>query len=208
MSDIKASGHASHRWSLYKLGSPSASLRKLYKERCTEHLKTRRSKMYNRFRNLQCDDVQEVMQQEWTRIKSEPFSCEVNFDDVLKTMEEIKFELLQWEKETLLDYEHATFNNSIAQGESTENDLSVVCPLCNSNYINIHLGNLRCNCGLMMNTGQESIDLPYVKKCLEEGVSNHSVNCVARPVFSIVSQLSATNLLLTCNNCDYMFVVL
>ncbi|XP_076823326.1 RPA-interacting protein B-like [Clavelina lepadiformis] len=202
---------------MYKLTS-SMPWKDNYKKRCAERLRSSRSKLLNRFRNVtdicERNSLDDVMHEEWQKMMDEFDSKsdsehELHFDDVLKTMEEVKAELLEWETEILLEYENKAMDADVYQHDfGIDEHKVVVCPVCNNNYIQVHLGSVRCECGLRIDMGQDSIGVHHIKTCLEQGVTEHLQNCSTAPAFNVVESFGCTNLLLTCSACDYMFIVI
>ena len=71
-----------------------------YKKRCAERLRSSRSKLLNRFRNVtdicERNSLDDVMHEEWQKMMDKFDSKsdtehELHFDDVLKTMDEAFF---------------------------------------------------------------------------------------------------------------------
>ena len=193
--------------SLYKLGSPS-SWKENYKLRCAERLKTSRSKLLNHFRNLEADvGIDEVMNEEFQQMKKElcsSVSDMAEFDDVLRCMEEIKLELCELEMETMLKYENQMLNHDI-DAAMAEDD--VICPLCKLRNLKLTSNILHCDCGLQINTEQNSISLLDIKMSLEKAMLDHSSKCLKPLVFSVVNDFRSSHLLMACSECDYMFIV-
>ena len=195
------------RRTMYKMTSP-LSWKDNYKQRCAVRLKNSREKLLNKFRNTNAD-VDEIMTDELQAMQEELSSNDqdlTGFDDVLRCMEQIKFELLEWETELMLSYESEMVHDELEIPAVRD---EVICPVCKLHCLKVHFSTLHCDCGLLISTDQDSLSLANVKAWLEEGVVMHSARCLRPPIFSVVKQFRSTShLLITCSVCDYMFIVI
>ena len=196
---------------MYKMGSP-LQWKENYKKRCSERLQNNRSKLLNRFRNCDVGScVEEVMNEELQlmqeEMRSDRCQLDLEFNDVLQCMEEIKSELLEWESEVMLAYEDQAMNAELDTEMSMANDDAVICPVCKCHNLKAFRNLVSCDCGLQLFTENNDFHLSHLKIWLEEGVANHALRCLALPNFNVVKNFSSNNLLITCSQCDYMFIV-
>ena len=197
---------AAKRKAMYKMASP-LSWKENYKQRCAERLKNSRAKLLSRFRNS-TDEVDDIMTEEFQLMKEElcPSTNDFSdFDDVLRCMEDIKSELLEWETELMLSYENQMMHVELDL-PSAEN--AVICPLCKLRSLKVHYNTVQCDCGLRIDTNRNSLSLANLKAWLEEGVNKHSSHCFRPPDFSVVKDFGTSHLLITCSQCDYMYIVI
>ncbi|XP_077968119.1 RPA-interacting protein B-like [Styela clava] len=217
-STVPSSKHAD----LYKLGSPP-TWKESYKRRCAVRLKGSRAKLLQRYRDLGDVDtseykpdldssvVDDVMREEWDLMQN---TSETDFNAMLDTMEQIKLELMLQEREILMQYDRmkefdeSTFKNVVSEHDSINNSHVVPCPICHSNYLEKHLNIIVCKCGVQIDTEQDCITLQHIDVQLRVGVNSHTEHCDAKPVFGLIENLGSKNLLMSCNSCDFMFVVI
>lgn len=202
---------------LHKCASPS--WKQSYRRRCHDRLKRSKAQFLQRFRE-QCDINNEPKyvldgstMDDILRSELDPqIDSDANFDDIIKVMEEIKMELMIQEREILLqhdrlkDYENGEIASAILDHESRL-DQRVLCPICSCHYLEKIATTITCRCGIAIDVGQDSITLEHVALQLKVGVTSHAEKCVGRPIFGVVSELG-DNLLMTCDSCDFMFIVI
>jgi len=194
------------RKAMYKTAS-HFSWKDNYKHRCAERLKSSRAKLLNRFRNSG-SEVDAIMTEELNLMQEELCSRPqdlTDFDDVLRCMEEIKSELLEWETELMLSYENQMMHVEL---EIPNAENAVLCPLCKQHGLKVHINIVECDCGLRIDTDRDSLSLSNLKVWLEDGVNKHSLYCMRPPNFSVVKDFGTSHLLITCSDCDYMFIVI
>ncbi|RDD38034.1 RPA-interacting protein A [Trichoplax sp. H2] len=194
-----------------------------------------RSKSEN-FKNTYIDScqslVEDVMYQEWEKIKKEdnklpslvlrntapiPYTQkQENFDKVehvLSVLEEMEEELIKEERKLLQsvvdDYFKFDMTSLSAVIERMEGN-EIICPVCLRSPLlqNKHI--IFCSCGLRLDTEFDGITLDYVKKQIEDAFNMHNKSCFAKPTMSEVKipTCKSNNLLLTCNECDFLYLVL
>lgn len=205
------SGSVKNHKAMYKMASP-LQWREKYKHRCAERLRNNRSKLLDRFRNFDVDScVKDMMNEELHLMQEEigldKFQFDLEFDNVLQCMEEIKAELLEWESEVLINFEDQAMNAELDTEMSVISNDDVLCPMCKCHKLKVYNNVVSCDCGLQLVTGCNGVGLSQIKMWLEEGVVNHARRCLAPSLFSVVKNLEYNNLLITCSQCDFMFIV-
>ncbi|XP_019740353.1 RPA-interacting protein isoform X1 [Hippocampus comes] len=221
-----------HR-SLYKGTTPP--WKETYRKRCVERLKSRRSRLLDRYRNmgegLKCAGpatsliVQEVMEEEWTALQSEDRRLPslwgpggiaemhnvMKDHDELAVLAEIQQELLSHEMSIIEEYERnqqfeQQYISSVVEGLE---EALVICPTCRTSNLNISSHFISCPCGLYINTKMKNITADVLRNLLESRVTEHMEDCPYTPVFSFASNAtSSPNLLISCQACDYLAIVL
>ncbi|KAL3857313.1 hypothetical protein ACJMK2_011993 [Sinanodonta woodiana] len=212
---------------LYKTRTPP--WKESYRQRCLDRLRENRSKLQMRFRKMgesKGSFIKELMREELLDMKhhqnefksskenkSEEDLVDFDIDQVLNMFEDIQDELRQEELKLLEEFEK--YEDSLHDEESvlcsaieklcTE---EVVCPLCEKNPILMNKAVIFCKCGMRINTEQDCLTLSNVKSLLESGVKEHNSICDARPTFTVVSELGIQNLLMSCQDCDWMSVII
>jgi hypothetical protein len=108
--------------------------------------------------------------------------------------------------EEAMKFEEASLE-SLIECASTK---GVVCPMCTCNPLQHHHSIIHCHCGLQIDTAQDCISLEYVRGQLEDNFTQHSLQCPFKPAFSLrqVPKLSISNLVMTCQNCGYIGIVI
>ncbi|XP_019967547.2 RPA-interacting protein [Paralichthys olivaceus] len=221
-----------HR-SLYKGTTPP--WKETYRRRCVDRLKNSRSRLLERYRQTgespQCSGsgasiiVQEVMEEEWSALQSEArglpsllrpegmaemFSVMKEYDE-LAVLEEIQQELMSHEMSIIDEYERnlqfeEQFISSVVEGMEEKH---IVCPICHKNNLNINSHFISCPCGLYINTKKRDITPDVLRHLLESRVSEHMEDCLHNPVFSVAPDTdSSPNLMISCQVCDYLSIVL
>ncbi|XP_072099329.1 RPA-interacting protein [Mobula birostris] len=216
---------------LYKGGA--APWKETYRRRCVARLKNSRAKLLERYRHMGNNSgcnlresflVQEVMEEEWIALKaldtrlpslwkkgslSEVLNTLENTSE-LAELEEIEQELLSEEQAIIEEYEASLrFDdaclNAIIEGFNDTDKL--VCPVCNKNYLSVSSDVITCSCGMCINT--QGMTVQQFRAFLEHNVTEHSSVCVCCPVFSVVSGTETeAMLLMSCQACDYLSVIL
>lgn len=213
--------------SMYKQTTPP--WRETYRKRCSERLKANRQCLLDRFRGISIDTlefssenkeaaVQKLMLEEWNNLFGEqellPCPCsdidEEGLDEVVTFMESIKTELLQEEEKVITEYqEMLRFEESTLQASiCCEERGFVICPLCQKNNLVQVNATISCLCGLKIDTELDNLTLVHLKQQLNQGVELHNCRCCSTVKFSVNSLCGITNLLMTCQNCDFMFIVI
>ncbi|CAK6960215.1 RPA-interacting protein [Scomber scombrus] len=221
-----------HR-SLYKGTTPP--WKETYRKRCVSRLKNSRSKLLERYREMgestqRCGSgasiiVQEVMEEEWTALQSEHrslpslwgpegmaemFSVMKEYDE-LAVLEEIQQELMSQEMSIIEEYEknllfEQQYISSVVEGME---EMHIICPICHMNNLNINSYFISCPCGLYINTKNQNITPDVLRHLLESRVSEHMEDCLHNPVFSVAANTdSSPNLMISCQVCDYLSVIL
>jgi len=227
-------GVGDRRRQMYKHATPP--WKDAYRKRCVDRLKSSRSKFLDKFRCLQnatevdmeassSSVVQDVMLDEWNVLRREQtglpplkqqddsdnldFLGEEHIDEVLSVFEEIRAELLLEEQQILAEYEAGIFYDEQSLSASLKNlsQEHVICPLCQKNELMLNRGIILCACGARIDTEQDCVTLGNVQESLTQGTTAHSGQCQEKPHFSVINQMGIDNLLMTCQVCDYMFIV-
>ncbi|KAK2178683.1 hypothetical protein NP493_531g04054 [Ridgeia piscesae] len=204
----------------------------VYRKRCRERLKKSRDTFLGRYRpslatasDPSNDLVNSLMLEEWQTLHMEQAelptlpntSEELNFekigneniDEVISVFEEIRAELIREERLILAEYE-AGMNFDQASLSSTLDSVQtpqVICPLCQRNALSIDRGVIYCQCGARIDTEQDCVTLPYIQQNLHEGTCLHSQGCQHIPTFAVISQMGVDTLVMTCQACDFMYIV-
>ncbi|XP_060882824.1 RPA-interacting protein [Labrus mixtus] len=222
-----------HR-SLYKGTTPP--WKETYRKRCVDRLKNSRSRLLDRYRLMGqsqqlCGSgasiiVQEVMEEEWGALQSEDrrlpslwgpdgiaeiFSVMKEYDE-LAVLEEIQQELLSHEMSIIEEYERnlqfeQQYISSVVEGME---EMNIICPICHTRNLNINSHFVSCPCGLYINTKNQNITTDVLRQLLESRVSEHMEDCLHNPVFSVApnTDSSSPNLMISCQVCDYLSIVL
>lgn len=218
-----------HR-SLYKGTTPP--WKETYRKRCVDRLRNSRSRLLEKFRQTGGSQqrsgpgsstiVQEVMEEEWTALQSEDqrlpslwgpqgiaemFSVMKEYDE-LAFLEEIQQELRSQEMSMI--EEHLQFEqryiSSVVEGMGEKH---VICPMCHTRNLSINSHFISCICGLYLNTKNQNITPDVLQGLLESRVSEHAESCLQNPVFSVTPNTDGpSNLLISCQMCDYLSIVL
>ncbi|XP_054615990.1 RPA-interacting protein isoform X2 [Dunckerocampus dactyliophorus] len=218
---------------LYKATTPP--WKETYRKRCVERLKGSRSRLLDKYRKMgespKCHGstasivVQEIMEEEWAALQSEDqrlpslwgpdgiaemYSVMKEYDE-LAVLETIQQELLSYEISIMEEYERnqqfeEQYFSSVVEGME---ETHIICPLCHANYLNINTHFISCPCGLYSNTKGKNITPDVLQRLLESRVTEHMEDCPYNPVFSLASSADTSpNLLISCQVCDYLSIVL
>ncbi|XP_064105942.1 RPA-interacting protein A-like isoform X1 [Macrobrachium nipponense] len=163
--------------------------------------------------------------------------CMAEGDDqsaIFALMEEIQQELISEEERLLseiLNYDAAALSSQVTSHQSED----VICPVCQvanfggvffvqvlkesaagerNTFLNPSLKTtstaassvLTCSCGLALQGA--NVTLSTVKSSLENTVSQHSQTCTGKMSFTPTTDTQGTNVLSTCNMCDWMAFLL
>ncbi|CAL8271570.1 unnamed protein product [Lota lota] len=223
-----------HR-SLYKGTTPP--WKETYRKRCVERLRNSRSRLLDRYRQMEDSAqlpsakgsilVQEVMEEEWHALQSEDralpslwgsngpgqmFGAMKEYDE-LAVLEEIQKELISQELSIIGEYERIQqfeeqYISSIVEGRE-EDSIHIICPICQTNNLTINSHFVSCPCGMYINPRQCNITPEVVQNRLELRFSQHMEGCLHNPVFSMAADTdTSTNLMISCQACDYLSIVL
>ncbi|XP_066956699.1 RPA-interacting protein A-like isoform X2 [Macrobrachium rosenbergii] len=144
---------------------------------------------------------------------------------IFALMEEIQQELISEEERLLneiLNYDAAALAKQVASHQSED----VICPVCqvqvlkesaageSNTFSNPTLKTtstagssvLTCSCGLALQGA--NVTLSTVKSSLENTVSQHGQTCAGKMSFTPTTDTQGTNVLSTCNMCDWMAFLL
>ncbi|CAH2222956.1 RPA-interacting A [Pelobates cultripes] len=219
-----------HR-ALYKGTTPP--WKETYRKRCVERLKSNRSKLLDKFR--QVGDrlhsgtgnsllVEEVMEEEWAAMQSDhkgfpslwnngTFSQALGIltdPDELATLEEIKRELRVEEQamieeiENILQFEEECLDSVVGLNVSNQ----IVCPVCNRHNLTVTSCFIVCQCGVHINTQSQGMSIEKLRSLLETNLTAHGYNCCHHPVFSVVTGMEGIpSLFMSCHVCDAMTIV-
>ncbi|XP_053313363.1 RPA-interacting protein [Spea bombifrons] len=216
---------------LYKGTTPP--WKETYRKRCVERLKSNRSKLLDKFRqvgeklhseNGESVLVQEVMEEEWKAMQSDnggfpslwkkgTFSHALGIlqdPDELATLEEIKRELLVEEQamvveiENILRFEEECLDSVVGLNQANQ----IVCPVCNLNYMTVTSCFIVCQCGVHINTRSQGMSVEKLHSLLEANLTAHGYNCSQDPIFSVAVGLEGmASLFMSCQACDAMAVI-
>uniref|UniRef100_A0A8C6U1Q8 RPA interacting protein n=1 Tax=Neogobius melanostomus TaxID=47308 RepID=A0A8C6U1Q8_9GOBI len=222
-----------HR-SLFKATTPP--WKETYRKRCVDRLKNSRSKLLERYRQMgdspQCKAsagsiiVQEVMEEEWSALQAEnhhPLPLLWGSDgmagmlmkeyDELAVLEEIQQELLSHEMSIIEEFEknvqfEQQYISSVVDGMDEDME-HLICPVCHVNNLTINNLFISCPCGVYINTKSRNVTSDVLKHLLESRVSEHMEECIHNPIFSMAPNAdSPPNLMMSCQTCDYLSVIL
>ncbi|XP_064208288.1 RPA-interacting protein [Anguilla rostrata] len=221
-----------HR-SMYKGTTPP--WKETYRKRCVDRLKNSRSRLLEKYRQiggtLRCGAdrsflVQEVMEEEWNALQSadsrlpslwrkdgigEVYSF-MQESDELAVLEEIQQELVSQELLIIEEFEKSMqyeerYLNAVVEGMEEEGQ--IVCPICRMNYLMVNSHFTSCLCGVYINTRHRNITPTHLQALLESRVTEHMEECLHNPVFSMASSTDGSpNMVISCQVCDYLSVVL
>ncbi|XP_067928346.1 RPA-interacting protein-like [Watersipora subatra] len=200
----------------------SPSWRDSYKRRCLENLRKSRENFVRKFRSASLDTknsqptVDDVMTEEWNRLRKDhselPTCTELLFstDDEVRYINSIMEEIqaaLKTEEESLLEMYTEDYEASLCASIDQLGSNRVICPVCKkfTLFMNKHV--VFCKCGIRINTEEDALTLEDVKLSIERAVDIHEKACEQTAVFSTVQMYGIDNLLMTCNVCDYMHIV-
>ncbi|XP_060946125.1 RPA-interacting protein [Limanda limanda] len=229
---MKMDAQHRHR-SLYKGTTPP--WKETFRKRCVDRLKNSRSRLLDRYRQAGERPlvggsgasmlVQEVMEEEWSVLQSEArglpsllrpqgltemFSVMTEYDE-LAVLEEIQQELMSQEMSIIEEYERnlqfeEQFISSVVEGMDENH---IICPICHTNNLNINSHFISCSCGLYINTKTRDITPDVLRYLLESKVSEHTEDCLHNPLFFVAPNIdSSPNLMISCQVCDYLSIVL
>ncbi|XP_044141274.1 RPA-interacting protein [Bufo gargarizans] len=220
-----------HR-ALYKGTTPP--WKETYRKRCVERLKSNRSRLLDKFRQVgECGSagvggsflVQEVMEEEWRAMQmhsgslpplwqrasfSQPFGV-LQDPEELVILEEIKQELLLEEQamvleiERIVQFEAECLDSVVGLNNGNE----VVCPVCNRNNLTVTSCFIVCQCGVYINCKSQGMDTEKLQALLEANLSAHASYCSEQPVFSVgLGAEGMSSMFMSCSVCDAVVIVL
>lgn len=130
-------------------------------------------------------------------------------DAILSVFDEITQELLDEEQKILAQYEADNRHDEASLCSAVEHLISneVICPICQKSPLFINKGIVFCNCGVRIDTEQDAVTLDMVRLNLDEGLRQHSLSCHDCPSFGVVSHVGICNMLMTCEACDFMYII-
>ncbi|KAM6969766.1 RPA-interacting protein [Aplochiton taeniatus] len=221
-----------HR-SLYKGTTPP--WKETYRKRCVDRLRNSRARLLEKYRHVGNSPhsrpgsflVQEVMEEEWTALQSADrglpslwgkddigqMHSVMGEHDELALFEEIQQELMSQELSLIEEYEKSIqfeeqYLASVVEGME-EGQRHIICPICHMNNLTVNSHFTSCPCGLYINTQQKNVTVEVLQRLLETRVSEHMEDCLDNPVFSTTANPDgSSNLLISCQVCDYLSVVL
>ncbi|XP_050408441.1 RPA-interacting protein A isoform X2 [Patella vulgata] len=209
---------------MYKSRTPP--WKETYRKRCLDRLRGSREKLMTRFRKIDMNNepttddtfIKDLMTEEWKSLQREQtdidFEGDVNgVDKMLSLFEDIQEELRR--EELRLLQEHEKYEESLQQEEvvlsSAIEKLStdeVICPICQKSVLMMNQNIIFCRCGMRINTEQDCISLGDVKVQLESAISQHNSSCSYNPVFKVMSEFGPQHLLMACQACDFMYIII
>jgi len=218
---------------LYK--SPSAPpWKEAYRKRCQERLASSRQNLLDRFRwkeaaaeagSARTTAIRDIVLNEWksftadngtqTGLSDDGENDEIdcvgteNIDDVLTVFDEITAELLREEEAILAEYEakNRFDDEALCASVSHMTTNEVICPICQKCPLFVNKGIVFCACGVRINTEQDAVCIEMIRDNLSKAVDVHSSNCHHVPTFSVVAHPGISNLLMTCLQCDIMYII-
>jgi len=206
---------------LYKKNTPN--WKDNYRKRCLSRLKSNRHDSLNKFRKLGdalqetaagsgSESVDSLMAEEWNLLRNEITANELTEEELHQLHSETRAELLAEESRIWAQYESSfgmEEEETMMSAASYEHeDEAVICPLCQKNCLSACGNNLTCPCGLNITTAEPCLSLRGIQQNLQAGVDNHGLSCLHAPGFGVMSNFGASNILMTCQVCDYMFIVI
>jgi len=168
-------------------------------------------------------EIKDIMALEWAKMRTEMKGSSLSSEadefpdkhssyvqDMESLFETIQAELKMEEQELLRQYEDHVLHEeeelcSSLQALSTH---QVICPLCEKDSLLEHKGAIICKCGFRINTEQDCITLKMVQKNLEYGTKEHSDGCECKPLFEMAEKFGILTLIMSCQECDFMFIVI
>ncbi|XP_040280800.1 RPA-interacting protein isoform X2 [Bufo bufo] len=215
-----------HR-ALYKGTTPP--WKETYRKRCVERLKSNRSRLLDKFRQVGSAAVggsflvQEVMEEEWRAMHSgrlpslwQRASFSQTFGvlqdpEELVILEEIKQELLLEEQamveeiERIVQFEAECLDSVVGLNNGNE----VVCPVCNRNNLTVTSCFIVCQCGVYINCKSQGMNTEKLQALLEANLSAHASYCSEQPVFSVgLGAEGTSSMFMSCSVCDAVVIVL
>lgn len=137
---------------------------------------------------------------------------EEGLDNMLQVMDEIRQELIREEQAILKEYDELVRfdEKSLCAAIEGLGPDYVTCPVCRRGQLLQNKQILFCSCGLRIDTGYDGITLSHVKRQIEEAVKQHSYICGHEAIFSIllIEELELHNLVLKCEACKFMEIVI
>ncbi|CAL1529177.1 unnamed protein product [Lymnaea stagnalis] len=172
-------------------------------------------------------DIEAIMEEEWRKmdiegVRQNRADTEGNagdggqfFDDMLRLYDDINDEIRREIQADLRNEEQRILCDRYLQEEEDElcsalKTLStddVICPLCQKYILLENKGVIFCNCGLRISTEQDCVTLKNVRSNILEGTAEHSENCEAHPKFQVSQKFGISNLLMSCETCDFLFII-
>ncbi|XP_069827232.1 RPA-interacting protein [Dendropsophus ebraccatus] len=212
---------------LYKGTTPP--WKETYRKRCVERLKSNRSRLLDKFRqvgeriNVAVGGsflVQEVMEEEWKALQvhsggslpslSQAFGI-LQDPDELVTLEEIKQELLLEEQamieeiESIVQFENDCLDSVVG----LHNGNQVVCPVCNRNNLTVTSCFVLCQCGVYINCKSQGMSTEKLQVLLEASLSGHGGYCNEQPVFSVgLGAEGTSSMFMSCSVCDVVAIII
>lgn len=223
---------SSKRRDMYKKKTPS--WRDAYRKRCFDRLRGSRESLLQRFRN--CADptspsavgpscrigspgspglgqprlfVAQLMEEEWKALQERDPSFGM-VDDEMDLREELQEELMKEEMSIIAEYE-ASLRLEEEQLQATVSHFttdSVMCPLCQRNWLLINKGIVFCACGFRIDTEQDGLNLRNISESLEQGISQHNASCPVTPGFAVMDFEGLHNLVMSCEACGLLHIVI
>ncbi|KAK7088148.1 RPA-interacting protein B-like [Littorina saxatilis] len=204
-----------------------------YRKRCLQRLRESRNELYAKRRGIggasQPSDsegeresdkfIKMLMSTELKALKQEEdVDCEMDFfdpmtgeiDTTLALIEEIQEEMKAEEAKLVAEYE--IFQVSLQKEEAALSsaiemlNTHPICPVCAKNPLMENKGVIFCKCGVRIDTEQDGISLDFVGQQLEDAKELHE--CDGQPIFSVQDNYGIRNLLMICQKCDFMYIVI
>ncbi|XP_035229226.1 RPA-interacting protein A-like [Stegodyphus dumicola] len=110
----------------------------------------------------------------------------------------------------LLEKEYAQ-NEELRSLESAVNWLEkeeVICPICKKCPLHQLHSVIFCQCGLEIDTKQDGLTLLNLKEELYRGLETHDKSCSVIPTFLLLQYCDVKNLTITCEVCNFMYIVI
>ncbi|KAL5017116.1 hypothetical protein ScPMuIL_006705 [Solemya velum] len=216
---------------LYKAKTPP--WKETYRKRCIDRLRQSRDKLQDRFRKINTNEehgdefIKDLMRDELKLIRREQAGSPSNMQTGLQTIEEpgddidnilslfddIQAELMREEMKLLQEYDLYKGSlrheeNSLCTAIERLCTVEVICPVCQKNPMMQNKSVVFCKCGMRVDTEQDCLTLTYIKQTLDDGTKQHSEACDYPPVFSVVAEVGSNNLLMSCEECDFLHIVI
>jgi len=211
--------------------------KELYRKRCMERLRSSRARLVDKYRaksdSLNNNNYEEagkmvknIMELEWSAMRGIHISHDDGTDNeaaLLHMMDQIQKELQDEEERMVaevLNYDAASLASQVESLQSEE----VICPVCQMRELQSSKSDLLlsiaaaqagsstpgnhlvCGCGLALHGA--NLTLSHVKSSIENTVTHHGQLCVGKLVFTQTTETQISNILATCQQCDWMSFLL
>eukprot|EP00043_Microstomoeca_roanoka_P029634 m.22591 g.22591 ORF g.22591 m.22591 type:complete len:228 (+) comp9335_c0_seq1:206-889(+) len=207
-------------------GKKRRQVKELFKQKCREELKRRRQQGLDRSRDLsQASVIQDVMQSQWASFGADAETqleqiaeedSELDQDSLIQLWESIAQELLFEESVQALEQDDMEAERAEVELKLEEEQLlqtvqsaegvQVACPVCLRSLLKQTKCVIWCDCGLALNTQNDSMTLRDFGSMLNQTLEAHSsTGCHGQLMFSANQEMLGSSfslLMCQCNVCD------